>query len=1299
MKALELADKAHGRAGVGKVFERSSWLPGGLLVAGLSVLLWGQNSWAGWLGLLLLAVLTAWGRWSWRCHHDRLKHLTAQAQASDERFARVFNLSPLLITVTELASGRLVEVNETFEQLTGYTRRTALGRTTLELGLWTDPQERAAELATVSSAGQVRNQEYRFRTRKGEERVGLLSAERLEFNGEPCALTVITDVTGYQKAEQERHRYEELLRLAFTAAHAGAWEWNAGSKRVHWSDELFTLFDLPPRSFRPTFEGWFQAMHPDDREGVRALAEQALQHETEFVADYRCLWPAGRQRWLETRARLLRNEQGKVVRAVGVTSDISDRKRNEEALRESEARYRRIVETASEGIWVLDVEGNTHYANAQMATLLGCASVEEVVQHALPDFVFAQDWPRLTEIRAYLARHPRAAFDFRFRRQAGTAFWAHVSITPIQDDQGALVGALSMFTDITERKRAEAQTHLLAELGELMRYLNEPDALLAAVARTVGEHLQVNRCLFSEIDVEQDQEIVYPDYHQDVPPLAGTHKLSEYSLETLVEVMAGRTVINCDATTDGRLNQAAMAEEPRANERAYVSIPLRRAGGRVSTLWVSSVSPREWRKDEIELLETVASRAWLAVENARLIHQLRESEERLRLAQEAGGIGVWEWSPLTDETFWSERSWEIYGLPPFSRAVNFELWRSCLHPEDRERAADLTKKMMLELPERHYDEFRVLHPDGQVRHVVSQGRLVRNAEGRPLRIVGVHLDITAQKQAEEKLFDQFELTRTITENVQSALMIMDTEGRATYVNPAAERITGFRAEELIGKVLHDEVHHTHLDGTPFPVTACPLDQALQEHRNVLGYEDTFIHKDGSFYPVRCSARPLRKGSQAVGTLIEVQDITEERRVAEEREQMLFIERTAREAADAAARAKEEFIAVVSHELRAPLNAMFGWARILKSGKYDQSTLEHAIDVIERSARMQQELIEDLLDTARIMSGKLRLDPQPVDLIQVIEAAADAIRPTVEAKDLRLDLEFLSRDAVTGDADRLQQVIWNLLSNAVKFTPRNGQIRVRLERRDPHMCITVTDTGKGISAELLPHIFNRFQQAEGASSRRHGGLGLGLALVHQLVELHGGLVEAQSAGEGQGAIFTVYLPLRAVRPGREDSKILKDQLADPVRPTVAALPQPNLQTLKILIVDDEPDARELLAAVLKQYGAQVTAADSAAAALQALHTAAATGALPDILISDIGMPMMDGYQLLQQVRSLPPEQGGHLQAIALTAFGRATDRIRALAAGFQTHLVKPVEPVELAVVIASLTERASAELHVSQPVGE
>ncbi|HKX30958.1 MAG TPA: ATP-binding protein [Blastocatellia bacterium] len=423
--------------------------------------------------------------------------------------------------------------------------------------------------------------------------------------------------------------------------------------------------------------------------------------------------------------------------------------------------------------------------------------------------------------------------------------------------------------------------------------------------------------------------------------------------------------------------------------------------------------------------------------------------------------------------------------------------------------------------------------------------------------------------------------------------------------------------------------------------------------------------------------------QPIRLLGVVSDLTDRKLAEEERERLLESERKAREAADAAGRAKDDYIAVISHELRSPLNAMLGWANILASKTPpDHETTVKAIDVIKRSARQQLQLIEDLLDTTRISRGKLKLETKPVNLVSVIERAFDVVSPAAEAKAIAIK-EVLDATAgqVTGDPDRLQQVVWNLLSNAIKFTPAGGEVEIRLERVGSHARLSVRDFGCGIKPELLPHVFDRFRQGDASSTRRHAGLGLGLNLVRQLTELHGGTVGVESAGEGQGATFTLNLP---IAPEFEKSHGIRRQryLADGER---HGLPVDSLTGLRILVIDDEADAREILSAILASYGIVVKSCGSAGEALAALvewH--------PDLLISDIGMPGEDGYTLIRKIRSLAPEQGGTVPAIALTAYTRAEDRVRALAAGYKTHVPKPVDPAELAVVIAALAGRLERE---------
>ena len=376
------------------------------------------------------------------------------------------------------------------------------------------------------------------------------------------------------------------------------------------------------------------------------------------------------------------------------------------------------------------------------------------------------------------------------------------------------------------------------------------------------------------------------------------------------------------------------------------------------------------------------------------------------------------------------------------------------------------------------------------------------------------------------------------------------------------------------------------------------------------------------------------------------------------------------------RIKDEFLAVMSHELRTPLNSILGWAHLVRTGALDEPTAKRALMTIERNTRLLGEMIEDLLDVSRIMTGKLLLDVRPINLCPVIEAAVDAVRPAADAKNIRFETDLdLSVGTVSGDTNRVQQVVWNLLSNAIKFTPNRGRVEVRLARVGSNACITVTDSGEGIGAEFLPFVFDRFRQADSTFSRQHGGLGLGLAIVRHLVEMHGGTVSADSPGTGRGSTFTVSFPLLAAgREGISQSESPFNELR-PVHDDRA-----DLSGVSVMIVDDERDALDVLVAILELRGAKVIAASSAAEAVERLTK---NGAIPDVLVSDIGMPAEDGFALISKVRAMGPERGGKIPAIALTAYARDEDRARVLAAGFQRHVAKPVEPSNLALAVASL----------------
>ena len=381
------------------------------------------------------------------------------------------------------------------------------------------------------------------------------------------------------------------------------------------------------------------------------------------------------------------------------------------------------------------------------------------------------------------------------------------------------------------------------------------------------------------------------------------------------------------------------------------------------------------------------------------------------------------------------------------------------------------------------------------------------------------------------------------------------------------------------------------------------------------------------------------------------------------------------------RSKDEFLATLSHELRTPLNAVLGFARLLSSGRMEGSNARRAVDAIERNALAQAQLIEDLLDVSRIISGKLRLELSEINLAEVVVAAVETVRPALHAKEIRFDVTMDSAVGdVMGDPNRLQQIVWNLLSNAIKFTPKGGQVQLSVARNAEQIELTVSDSGQGMDAAFLPLVFHRFYQVDGSATRKHGGLGLGLAICRHLAELHGGSIEAASDGPGRGATFTVFLP---VLPLRRDPSVPTPARALVARPR-AFSPSDALREVKVLVVDDEPDARELLTWVVAACGGIAIEASSASEALGLLASEN-----PDVLVSDIGMPGEDGYSLIHRVRALPPEQGGKTPAVALTAYARVEDRVRVLAAGFELYLTKPVNPDDFVAVVANLVQSVRA----------
>lgn len=555
-------------------------------------------------------------------------------------------------------------------------------------------------------------------------------------------------------------------------------------------------------------------------------------------------------------------------------------------------------------------------------------------------------------------------------------------------------------------------------------------------------------------------------------------------------------------------------------------------------------------------------------------------------------------------------------------------------------------------------------------------------DGQLVGFAKITRDLTQRRNHEEALKRSEERFRLLVEGVADyAIFMLDVNGRVASWNEGAQRIKGHAAKEILGQ--HFSVFYpTEVRESGWP------EYELQQAQETGRFVDTGwrLRKDGTRFWAQVTITALRdEGGQLIGYAKLTRDLTATMRIEamelanREHEEILDAERNARITAQRATRIKDEFLATLSHELRTPLTAILGWTQVLLRAKPgdERINLQRAVEVIDRNARAQVQLIDDLLDLNRIMNGKLRLDLQQLGMASVIQAAVESVAPAASAKGVELQsLLDAGRTTINGDSGRLQQVVWNLLNNAIKFTPSGGRVQVLLQSVDSHVEFSISDTGIGIPPSFLPQVFDRFTQQDGSTSRAHGGLGLGLAICKQLIELHGGSIRAESAGQGQGASFFVRLPLSIVQTSEESTD-------DPHEADTRAsenLALPRLEGVHIFVLDDEPDARSLLCRILEDQGARVVAFASAQELLKAVQLSR-----PTVIVSDVGMPSVDGYQMIRALRATETRES-RIPALALTAFARAEDRKRALLAGFQAHLAKPFDVAELILQVANLAKK-------------
>ncbi len=923
--------------------------------------------------------------------------------------------------------------------------------------------------------------------------------------------------------------------------------------------------------------------------------------------------------------------------------------------------FQQVVSSMSEALFLTDRSGRVIRANPAAATLLECPETS-ILGRPLTAVCGSEEIPATPWKLMELAPTGRLNnLEVDIDTMSGAAIPVSFSLGLMHDKQNKITGVLAVARDMREhRSLINSLVAARTRFQELLEFA--PDAVV--LANQDGQVVLVNsqtERLFGyrrEELLGQNVDILVP--------------------ERLREQMREHTTVRDDSLLD--LDEALLSGTPAGASEQFEFFVVDRAGRE----FLAEITRREIETEDGTLVMSLIRDI---TERKRIAAALRESEERYRNVAETASDVIMTVDDEGNIEYVNSAVAGVFGYRP-NEVLGQKL--TLLVPDylsrlyvarpyhDEDPAQQRISRSGIELTGIH-EQGHEIPVEASFSEFVKDGRHVFTVIVR---------DILERKLAEAALRDATVVQQAILDFAGYAIISTARDGKIATFNPAAERMLGYRASEVLGRSISDIIQdpgeyaeRSRLFSEELGEEIEPGFEALvakARHNLPNEYDWTFIRKDGTRFPVMLSMTALRDSTGAISGFLGIaSDITERKRVDEDRAELLRREQEARKVAEEANRLKDDFLAMISHELRAPLTAILGWAQMLRSGTLDRASAERALLTIERNAKSQAHLVGDLLDASRIATGKLSLEIRPVELMSIVETAVDAVRPSVEAKNLRMQIVLEPWvGPFNGDAERLKQIVWNLLSNAIKFTPAGGLIEVRLERLENKALLIVSDTGKGIDPEFLPRIFDRFRQADSSARRQQGGLGLGLAIVKHLVELHSGAIYAYSRGVGQGSDFMITLPLAVPSNGSEEGGLW------PMRPdSQTETRSTTLRGTHVLVVDDDHDTREILSVMLTRYGAEIRTAASAAEAIEVF-----TAWRPDVLVSDIGMPVEDGYALISKIRALTPEQGGEVPAVALTAFAGAQDKERAMVAGFQQHLSKPVEPVQLAKVVARILGR-------------
>ncbi len=928
------------------------------------------------------------------------------------------------------------------------------------------------------------------------------------------------------------------------------------------------------------------------------------------------------------------------------TRDLTEQKRRENELYDAQARIASVLVAGEVGTWTYDLVADRVTADANLQRFFNVTpeaaaggKVEEYLRSVHPE-----DRPIAEAAIAKAVQEGSTFFaEYRIRKNDGS--WRHVIArgNVERDETGKALRLPGVVLDITDRVKAQEESRQIS--AELER--SEERLRFSLEAGRIGAwdlDLTINRAWRS---LEHDQifgyETLLPNWTYDM------------FLEHVLPEERGRV---------NETFQAALA----GSDKWEVECRIQRADGEIRWVVPHAAVVRDEQGAPLRMYGTVID----ITERKETEAAVRESEAKFR--QLADTIPQLAWMADAEGwIFWYNQRWYEYtGTTP--QEMEGWGWQSVHDPAELPNV--LARWQASIASGKPFDMvFPLKGADGKFRQFLTRVAPFRDREGQITLWFGTNTDVEDQNRAAEALRERREQLALALEAGQLGTWQLNLQSMELTASDGCKANFGLPADAPFDYTTHLDLIH--------PDDRAAVEAAVQE---AVGQGKSYAAEyrvkwpDGEAHWISARGRLVDGTERGTLRLIGVtQDITELKLAEEQRERILAAERAARAEAEHVGRMKDEFLATLSHELRTPLNAIFGWTQLIKSGGDEPALVTEGIEVIDRNVRVQTQLIEDLLDMSRVISGKLRLDVQHLEPGTSINAAIETVSPAAEAKGIRIEkiLDPLA-GPISGDPGRLQQIIWNLLSNAIKFTRRGGKVQVRLERVNSHIEITVADTGEGIDPEFLPFVFDRFRQADASTNRKHGGLGLGLAIAKQLAELHGGSIRAESAGRGQGTSFIVSLPIKVMH-----ALVDPTERRHPRTESAAPLYQKctDLAGLKILAVDDERDARELLRRMLENCEAEVVLAASAADALDLIDQHS-----PDVLISDIGMAEVDGYEFLRKLRQHESTGGRKTPAIALTAFARSEDRTRALLAGFSAHVSKPVEPAELVATIVSVVGR-------------